>query len=29
MWQNQSYVFFREIPASDPALGPPGAQQVR
>jgi membrane-bound lytic murein transglycosylase A len=28
MWQNQSYVFFREIPASDPALGPPGAQQV-
>lgn len=28
MWQNQSYVFFREMPASDPALGPPGAQQV-
>lgn len=28
MWQNQSYVFFREIEASDPALGPPGAQQV-
>ena len=28
MWQNQSYIFFREIPASDPALGPPGAQQV-
>jgi membrane-bound lytic murein transglycosylase A len=28
MWQNESYVFFREIPASDPALGPPGAQQV-
>jgi hypothetical protein len=28
MWQNQSYIFFREIPASDPSLGPPGAQQV-
>jgi membrane-bound lytic murein transglycosylase A len=28
MWQNESYVFFREIPASDPSLGPPGAQQV-
>jgi membrane-bound lytic murein transglycosylase A len=28
MWRNQSYIFFREIPASDPALGPPGAQQV-
>ena len=28
MWQNESYVFFREISASDPALGPPGAQQV-
>lgn len=28
MWQNESFVFFREIPASDPALGPPGAQQV-
>jgi membrane-bound lytic murein transglycosylase A len=28
MWRNESYVFFREIPASDPSLGPPGAQQV-
>ncbi len=28
MWQNQSYVFFREIEFDDPALGPPGAQQV-
>jgi membrane-bound lytic murein transglycosylase A len=28
MWQNESYVFFREIPSTDPALGPPGAQQV-
>jgi membrane-bound lytic murein transglycosylase A len=28
MWQNESYVFFREIPANDPSLGPPGAQQV-
>jgi len=28
MWRNESYVFFREISASDPTLGPPGAQQV-
>ena len=28
MWQNRSYVFFREIETSDPALGPPGAQNV-
>jgi membrane-bound lytic murein transglycosylase A len=28
MWQNESYIFFREMPASDPSLGPPGAQQV-
>ena len=28
MWRNQSYIFFQEIAASDPMLGPPGAQQV-
>ena len=28
MWRNESYVFFREISADDPSLGPPGAQQV-
>jgi peptidoglycan lytic transglycosylase A len=28
MWQNQSYVFFREIDVADPSRGPPGAQQV-
>ena len=28
MWENRSFVFFREIAAGDPALGPPGAQQV-
>lgn len=28
MWQNQSYVFFREISVNDPKLGPPGAQKV-
>ena len=25
---NASYIFFREVPISDPALGPPGAQNV-
>jgi membrane-bound lytic murein transglycosylase A len=28
MWENKSFVFFREIEADDPALGPPGAQKV-
>lgn len=28
MWENQSYVFFQELSAFDPALGPPGAQKV-
>lgn len=28
MWQNRSYIFFREVPIDDPALGPPGAQMV-
>jgi membrane-bound lytic murein transglycosylase A len=28
MWQNKSYVFFRELKDTDPALGPVGAQQV-
>jgi membrane-bound lytic murein transglycosylase A len=28
MWQNQSFVFFREIDVADPSQGPPGAQQV-
>lgn len=28
MWLNRSYVFFRQSPVIDPALGPPGAQQV-
>jgi membrane-bound lytic murein transglycosylase A len=27
MWQNQSFVFFREVD-TDPSQGPPGAQQV-
>jgi membrane-bound lytic murein transglycosylase A len=26
--QNPSYVFFRELPAGDPTLGPPGALGV-
>jgi membrane-bound lytic murein transglycosylase A len=29
MWENQSFVFFREIGLDDPKLGPPGAQQVQ
>jgi membrane-bound lytic murein transglycosylase A len=28
MWQNQSYIFFREVPIDDSALGAPGAQYV-
>ena len=28
MWENQSFVFFREIEELDPSLGPPGAQGV-
>lgn len=29
MWQNESYVFFRELNLKDPDLGPLGAQQVQ
>lgn len=28
MWENKSFIFFREVEVNDPALGPPGAQQV-
>jgi membrane-bound lytic murein transglycosylase A len=28
MWENKSFVFFREVSVDDPALGPPGAQKV-
>ena len=28
MWENKSFVFFREITEYDPSLGPPGAQDV-
>ncbi|HTN96521.1 MAG TPA: MltA domain-containing protein [Nordella sp.] len=28
MWENQSFVFFREVTGTDPKLGPPGAQKV-
>jgi peptidoglycan lytic transglycosylase A len=28
MWENKSFVFFREVEMEDPALGPPGAQRV-
>jgi membrane-bound lytic murein transglycosylase A len=28
MWENQSFIFFREVPIDDPVLGPPGAQYV-
>jgi membrane-bound lytic murein transglycosylase A len=28
MWQNKSFVFFREVDVADPALGALGAQQV-
>jgi membrane-bound lytic murein transglycosylase A len=28
MWENKSFVFFREVKVDDPSLGAPGAQQV-
>ena len=28
MWQNHSYIFFREVDDIDPDLGPPGAQGI-
>lgn len=28
MWENRSFIFFREVPIDNPALGPPGAQMV-
>lgn len=28
MWENKSFVFFREVRIDDPELGPPGAQKV-
>ena len=28
MWENKSFIFFREVKVADPALGAPGAQQV-
>lgn len=28
MWKNQSFVFFRQLPETDPRLGPVGAQLV-
>jgi membrane-bound lytic murein transglycosylase A len=28
MWENRSFVFFREVKIEDPALGPPGAEKV-
>lgn len=28
MWENKSFIFFGEVEVDDPALGPPGAQQV-
>jgi len=28
MWENKSFVFFREVMVDDPGLGPPGAQKV-
>jgi peptidoglycan lytic transglycosylase A len=28
MWENKSFVFFREVTEGDPRLGPPGAQKV-
>jgi membrane-bound lytic murein transglycosylase A len=28
MWENKSFVFFREVDLGDPKLGPPGAQKV-
>lgn len=28
MWENKSFVFFRQVTVNDPKLGPPGAQKV-
>ena len=28
MWENKSFIFFREVEMADAALGPPGAQNV-
>jgi membrane-bound lytic murein transglycosylase A len=28
MWENQSFVFFRQVSVENPLLGPPGAQNV-
>jgi membrane-bound lytic murein transglycosylase A len=28
MWENKSFIFFREVDVEDPVLGPPGAQKV-
>jgi membrane-bound lytic murein transglycosylase A len=28
MWENESFVFFREVEVDEPDLGPPGAQSV-
>lgn len=28
MWENKSFIFFREVEDADPRLGPPGAQKV-
>lgn len=28
MWENRSFVFFREVTVDDPRLGPPGAQKI-
>jgi membrane-bound lytic murein transglycosylase A len=28
MWENKSFVFFREVEIENPAFGPPGAQKV-
>ncbi len=28
MWENRSFVFFREVKVADPSLGAPGAQKV-
>ncbi|MGB9142064.1 MAG: MltA domain-containing protein, partial [Aestuariivirga sp.] len=28
MWENKSFIFFREVKVADPSLGAPGAQQV-
>ncbi len=29
MWQNKSFIFFREVTVDDPSLGAPGAQKVQ